>query len=324
MSTYITYSCRTLFIYLTIVYGYELCELESDDFMVIVLDGKALSNKIKISLAKRVSLLKEKGIEPGLGTLLVGNDSSSMKYVAGKHRDCQEVGIRSIRYDLPQDASEEDVLKAVESLNNDPSCTGFIVQLPLPKGIDEKKIIEAVDPKKDCDGMHPYNLGELVMHISGKITTPLPCTPRGILALLDEYNINLDGKEVCVLGRGITVGRTIGLLLTRRGVDATVTLCHTHTRNVHEIMRRSDVIIAAIGSAGFVKPDDVKPGAVLVDVGLSFVFDEESGKYRLKGDVDVSCRDVAGAYSPNPGGVGLMTRAMLLANVVNIAENQVC
>lgn len=288
--------------------------------MVVVLDGKALAASIKSDLKNRVEKLKEKGINPGLGTLLVGSDPGSLKYVAGKHKDCEEVGIRSIRCDLPEDTSEYDILKAVNQLNNDPSCTGFIVQLPLPKGVDSQKIIEAVDPAKDCDGMHPYNLGELVMHISGDISTPLPCTPRGILALLDAYNIDLSGKNVCVLGRGITVGRTIGLLLTRRGVDATVTLCHTRTRDLHDIMMQSDVIIAAMGSAGFVKPCDVKPGAVLVDVGVSRVFDEEVGRYRVKGDVDVACREVAGAYSPNPGGVGPMTRAMLLANVVDMAE----
>lgn len=288
--------------------------------MVVVLDGKALAASIKSNLKNRVEKLKEKGINPGLGTLLVGSDPGSLKYVAGKHKDCEEVGIRSIRCDLPEDASEDEILTAVEKLNNDPSCTGFIVQLPLPKGVDSKKIIEAIDPAKDCDGMHPYNLGELVMHISGDIVTPLPCTPRGILALLDAYNIDLEGKNVCVLGRGITVGRTIGLLLTRRGVDATVTLCHTRTRDLHDIMMRSDVIIAAMGSAGFVKPCDVKPGCVLVDVGVSRVFDEEVGRYRVKGDVDVACREVAGAYSPNPGGVGPMTRAMLLANVVDMAE----
>ncbi|EIK82693.1 bifunctional methylenetetrahydrofolate dehydrogenase/methenyltetrahydrofolate cyclohydrolase [Gardnerella sp. KA00603] len=290
--------------------------------MVIVLDGKALAGKIKEDLSARVALLRKNGIEPGLGTLLVGNDPGSLKYVAGKHKDCEEVGIRSIRCDLPEDASEDDILKAVEQLNNDPLCTGFIVQLPLPKGVDSQNIIAAIDPAKDCDGMHPYNLGELVMHISGDITTPLPCTPRGILALLDEYGINLSGKNVCVLGRGITVGRTIGLLLTRRGVDATVTLCHTHTKNLQEIMRGSDVIIAAMGCAGFVKPEDIKPGAVLVDVGVSRIFDEEAGRYRIKGDVDVACREIAGAYSPNPGGVGPMTRAMLLANVVDMAERK--
>lgn len=290
--------------------------------MVIVLDGKALAGKIKEDLSARVALLRKNGIEPGLGTLLVGNDPGSLKYVAGKHKDCEEVGIRSIRCDLPEDASEDDILKAVEQLNNDPLCTGFIVQLPLPKGVDSQNIIAAIDPAKDCDGMHPYNLGELVMHISGDITTPLPCTPRGILALLDEYGINLSGKNVCVLGRGITVGRTIGLLLTRRGVDATVTLCHTNTKNLQEIMRGSDVIIAAMGCAGFVKPEDIKPGAVLVDVGVSRIFDEEAGRYRIKGDVDVACREIAGAYSPNPGGVGPMTRAMLLANVVDMAERK--
>ncbi len=288
--------------------------------MTVVLDGSTLASKIKKDLAKRVAELRERGMEPGLGTLLVGEDPGSVKYVAGKHKDCEEVGIRSIRCELPDTASEADILQAIDKLNNDPSCTGFIVQLPLPKNVNFQKVIAAIDPLKDCDGMHPYNLGELVTHVSGDITTPLPCTPRGILALLDEYNIDLSGKEVCVLGRGITVGRTIGLLLTRRGVDATVTLCHTCTHNVQEIMRRSDVIIAAMGCAGFVKPEDVKPGAVLVDVGVSRVFDEEAGRYRVKGDVDPACREIAGAYSPNPGGVGPMTRAMLLANVVDMAE----
>lgn len=288
--------------------------------MTVILDGKAVAENIKHDLRERVKNLHKLGIEPGLGTLLVGEDPGSLKYVAGKHKDCEDVGIRSIRCDLPETASQEDILQAVEKLNNDPACTGFIVQLPLPIGIDMNKVISSINPAKDCDGMHPYNLGELVTHISGDINTPLPCTPRGILALLDAYKINLNGKSVCVLGRGITVGRTVGLLLTRRGVDATVTLCHTHTKNLHEIMRQSDVIIAAMGSAGFVKPCDVKPGAVLVDVGVSRVFDEDAGRYRIKGDVDIACREISSAYSPNPGGVGPMTRAMLLANVVDIAE----
>ena len=288
--------------------------------MPIVLDGKSVAAQIKADLSTRVAALKRQGIQPGLGTLLVGSDPGSVKYVAGKHAECAEVGITSIRRDLPADATESQIVQAVDELNADPACTGFIVQLPLPVGVDELSVIARIDPGKDVDGMHPYNLGELVLHTSGEIATPLPCTPRGVLTLLDHYGIGLGGKEVCVLGRGITIGRTIGLLLTRRNVNATVTLCHTGTKDVREHMRRADVIIAAMGSAGFVTPDDIKPGAVLVDVGVSRVWDEQAGRYRIKGDVDKACYAKAGAYTPNPGGVGPMTRAMLLANVVEIAE----
>ena len=288
--------------------------------MPIILDGKSVAAQVKEDLARRVGALRQQGIQPGLGTLLVGNDPGSMKYVAGKHADCAQVGITSIRKDLPADATEKQIGQAIDELNADPSCTGFIVQLPLPAGVDEMSAIARIDPGKDVDGMHPYNLGELVLHTSGTIGTPLPCTPRGVLALLDHYGIDLNGKEVCVLGRGITIGRTIGLLLTRREVNATVTLCHTGTRNVREHMRRADVIVAAMGSAGFVKPEDIKEGAVLVDVGVSRVWDEQAGRYRIKGDIDKACYEKAGAYTPNPGGVGPMTRAMLLSNVVEIAE----
>ncbi|KFI48249.1 bifunctional methylenetetrahydrofolate dehydrogenase/methenyltetrahydrofolate cyclohydrolase [Bifidobacterium boum] len=288
--------------------------------MPIILDGKSVAAQVKEDLARRVGALRQQGIQPGLGTLLVGNDPGSMKYVAGKHADCAQVGITSIRKDLPADATEKQIGQAIDELNADPSCTGFIVQLPLPAGVDEMSAIARIDPGKDVDGMHPYNLGELVLHTSGTIGTPLPCTPRGVLALLDHYGIDLNGKEVCVLGRGITIGRTIGLLLTRREVNATVTLCHTGTRNVREHMRRADVIVAAMGSAGFVKPEDIKDGAVLVDVGVSRVWDEQAGRYRIKGDIDKACYEKAGAYTPNPGGVGPMTRAMLLSNVVEIAE----
>ncbi len=288
--------------------------------MPIILDGKSVAAQVKEDLARRVGALRQQGIQPGLGTLLVGNDPGSMKYVAGKHADCAQVGITSIRKDLPADATERQIGQAIDELNADPLCTGFIVQLPLPAGVDEMSAIARIDPGKDVDGMHPYNLGELVLHTSGTISTPLPCTPRGVLALLDHYGIDLNGKEVCVLGRGITIGRTIGLLLTRREVNATVTLCHTGTRNVREHMRRADVIVAAMGSAGFVKPGDIKDGAVLVDVGVSRVWDEQAGRYRIKGDIDKACYEKAGAYTPNPGGVGPMTRAMLLSNVVEIAE----
>ena len=284
------------------------------------LDGKMVAARIKSDLKRRVEALKANGIEPGLGTLLVGEDPGSVKYVAGKHADCQEAGIRSIKRALPADATFDDIAEVVRELNDNPSCTGFIVQMPLPKGIDENAIIGLIDPAKDADGMHPYNLGELVLHVRGDLATPLPCTPRGIVELLNAYDIDLNGKEVCVLGRGITVGRTIGLLLARRDINATVTLCHTGTQDVHEHMRRADVIVAAMGSASFVKPDDVKEGAVLIDVGVSRIFDEEAGRYRIKGDIDKACCDKASAYTPNPGGVGPMTRAMLLANVVDMAE----
>lgn len=288
--------------------------------MAVRIDGKMVSAKIKEDLARRVAELKAKGVNPGLGTILVGADPGSVKYVAGKHADCAEIGVNSIKRELPEDATFDQIAQVVRELNDDPDCTGYIVQLPLPKGIDENAIIDLIDPKKDADGMHPYNLGELVLHARGEITTPLPCTPRGVIELLNDYGIDLDGKEICVLGRGITIGRTIGLMLTRKEVNATVTLCHTGTKDVHEHMRRADVIVAAMGCAGFVKPEDIKEGAVLVDVGVSRVFDEEAGRYRVKGDVDKACYEKASAYTPNPGGVGPMTRAMLLENVVEMAE----
>lgn len=290
--------------------------------MAVKIDGKMVSAQIKANLAERVASLKGRGVNPGLGTILVGSDPGSVKYVAGKHADCAEIGVNSIRKELPADATFEQIAEAVRELNADPACTGYIVQLPLPKGIDENAIIDLIDPKKDADGMHPYNLGELVLHARGDITTPLPCTPRGVIELLNAYDIDLDGKEVCVLGRGITIGRTVGLLLTRKAVNATVTLCHTGTKDVRKHMREADVIIAAMGSAGFVKPEDVKEGAVLVDVGVSRVFDEEAGRYRVKGDVDKASYEKVSAYTPNPGGVGPMTRAMLLENVVEMAERQ--
>lgn len=286
------------------------------------IDGKKVAARTKADIAKRVELLKARGIQPGLGTILVGSDPGSVKYVAGKHADCAEIGVNSIKRELPENATFDQVADAVRQLNADPACTGYIVQLPLPRGIDENAIIDLIDPKKDADGMHPYNLGELVLHARGDIATPLPCTPRGVIELLRAYDIDLDGKEVCVLGRGITIGRTIGLLLTRKAVNATVTLCHTGTKDVRDHMRRADVIVAAMGVAGFVKPEDIKEGSILVDVGVSRVFDEESGRYKVKGDVDKACYEKAFAYTPNPGGVGPMTRAMLLQNVVEMAERQ--
>ena len=290
--------------------------------MATKIDGKMISARIKEDLARRVAALKQRGVEPGLGTILVGSDPGSVKYVAGKHADCAEIGVTSIKRELPADATFDQIAAAVNELNADPACTGYIVQLPLPKGIDENAVIDLIDPKKDADGMHPYNLGELVLHPRGEIATPLPCTPRGVIELLGAYDIDLNGKEVCVLGRGITIGRTIGLMLTRKEVNATVTLCHTGTRDVRDHMRRADVIVAAMGSAAFVKPDDIKEGAVLVDVGVSRVFDEEAGRYRVRGDIDKACYEKASAYTQNPGGVGPMTRAMLLENVVEMAERR--
>lgn len=290
--------------------------------MATKIDGKMISARIKEDLARRVAALKQRGVEPGLGTILVGSDPGSVKYVAGKHADCAEIGVTSIKRELPADATFDQIAAAVNELNADPACTGYIVQLPLPKGIDENAVIDLIDPKKDADGMHPYNLGELVLHPRGEIATPLPCTPRGVIELLGAYDIDLNGKEVCVLGRGITIGRTIGLMLTRKEVNATVTLCHTGTKDMRDHMRRADVIVAAMGSAAFVKPDDIKEGAVLVDVGVSRVFDEEAGRYRVRGDIDKACYEKASAYTPNPGGVGPMTRAMLLENVVEMAERR--
>ena len=290
--------------------------------MATKIDGKMISARIKEDLARRVAALKQRGVEPGLGTILVGSDPGSVKYVAGKHADCAEIGVTSIKRELPADATFDQIAAAVNELNADPACTGYIVQLPLPKGIDENAVSDLIDPKTDADGMHPYNLGELVLHPRGEIATPLPCTPRGVIELLGAYDIDLNGKEVCVLGRGITIGRTIGLMLTRKEVNATVTLCHTGTRDVRDHMRRADVIVAAMGSAAFVKPDDIKEGAVLVDVGVSRVFDEEAGRYRVRGDIDKACYEKASAYTPNPGGVGPMTRAMLLENVVEMAERR--
>ncbi|BDR54474.1 bifunctional protein FolD [Bombiscardovia apis] len=288
--------------------------------MALRLDGTAQAAQIKEQLKARVETLRQQGIEPGLGTLLVGEDPGSVKYVEGKHRDCAEVGIRSIRRQLPASASQSDIAKEVAALNADPSCTGFIVQLPLPRGVDQTAIINQIDPAKDADGMHPYNLGQLVLHTAGPIDTPLPCTPRGIISLLDAYDVKLDGKQVCVIGRGLTVGRTIGLLLTRKSVNATVTLCHTGTRNLSEQMRQADVIIAAVGQVGIVKAQDVSEGAVLVDVGVTRFWDEEAQRWRVRGDIEPAARERAAAYTPNPGGVGPMTRAMLLVNVVEAAE----
>ena len=285
-----------------------------------VLDGTATAAAIKAELIVRVAALAARGVRPGLGTLLVGDDPGSRWYVNGKHKDCAEVGIASIREDLPATATQEDIEAAVARLNADPECTGFIVQLPLPPGIDTNRVLELVDPDKDADGLHPTNLGRLVLRVNQEITSPLPCTPRGIIELLERHGVELAGADVVVVGRGTTVGRSIGLLLTRRAVNATVTLTHTGTGDLAEHTRHADVIIAAAGVPGIITADIVKPGAVVVDVGVSRVTDPETGTTRIAGDVDPGVAEIAAWISPNPGGVGPMTRAMLLNNVVESAE----
>ncbi len=285
-----------------------------------VLDGAACARQIKDELRARVDVLRARGAVPGLGTILVGEDPGSVAYVAGKHRDCAEVGIESIRVDLPAHASEDQILEAVAALNADPACTGFIVQLPLPRGVDTNRVLEAVDPDKDADGLHPTNLGRLVLRGSEPIQSPLPCTPRAVIELIQRNGIDLNGADVCVVGRGVTVGRSIGLLLTRKDVNATVTICHTGTRDLAAHTRAADIVVAATGYAGLITADMVRSGAVVLDVGVSRVADPESGKARLMGDVADGVDRVAGWLSPNPGGVGPMTRALLLMNVVEAAE----
>ncbi len=291
----------------------------SDGLRARRLDGRATAAAIKAELAQRVSALAERGIRPGLGTVLVGEDPGSRAYVAGKHRDCAEVGIASIRVDLPDTATQADVEAAVARLNADPDCTGYIVQLPLPRGLDCDAVLELMDPDKDADGLHPTNLGRLVLNVSRPMTSPLPCTPRGIVELLDRHGVSLKGAQVCVVGRGVTVGRPLGLLLTRRDVNATVTLCHTGTTNLAEHVAAADVVVAAAGVPGIITASMVKPGAVVLDVGISRV-ESSDGTARMIGDLAPDVSSVAGWVAPMPGGVGPMTRAMLLANVVEAAE----
>ncbi|RLU90455.1 bifunctional methylenetetrahydrofolate dehydrogenase/methenyltetrahydrofolate cyclohydrolase [Streptomyces griseocarneus] len=276
-----------------------------------ILDGKATAAAIKSELTTRVEALKERGVTPGLGTLLVGDDPGSKWYVAGKHRDCAQVGIASIQRELPDTATQEEIEAVVRELNENPECTGYIVQLPLPKGIDTNRVLELMDPAKDADGLHPMSLGRLVLGETG----PLPCTPNGIVELLRRHKVEINGAHVVVVGRGITVGRSIGLLLTRRSENATVTLCHTGTRDLSAQLRQADIIVAAAGVGHLIKPEDVKPGAAVLDVGVS-----RDGEGKIMGDVDPGVSEVAGWISPNPGGVGPMTRAMLLLNVVEAAE----
>ncbi|MEV5377247.1 MULTISPECIES: bifunctional methylenetetrahydrofolate dehydrogenase/methenyltetrahydrofolate cyclohydrolase [Streptomyces] len=276
-----------------------------------ILDGKATAAAIKSELKARVEALKARGVQPGLGTLLVGDDPGSKWYVAGKHRDCAEVGIASIQRELPDTATQEEIEAVVRELNDNPECTGYIVQLPLPKGIDTNRVLELMDPAKDADGLHPMSLGRLVLNEPG----PLPCTPNGIIELLRRHDVELNGAHVVVVGRGITVGRSIGLLMTRRTENATVTLCHTGTRDLSAQLRQADIIVAAAGVGHLIKPEDVKPGAAVLDVGVS-----RDGEGKIMGDVDPAVAKVAGWVSPNPGGVGPMTRALLLVNVVEAAE----
>ena len=276
----------------------------------VILDGKATAQTIKNNLAQRVIALKAKGINPGLGTILVGDDAGSHAYVNGKHKDCAEVGISSIRIDLPKTATQSDVMNAITQLNNDANCTGFIVQLPLPKGLDGNLALEAMDPDKDADGLHPNNLGKLVLGQDG----PLPCTPRGIIELLRAYKVDINGANIVIIGRGVTVGRPLGLLLTRKTENATVTLCHTGTKDLTSHLINADIVIAAAGVPHLVKANMIKKGAALVDVGITRT---ENG---LVGDIDPQVKEVAGFFSPMPGGTGPMTRAMLLTNVVERAE----
>ena len=278
-----------------------------------ILDGKALAETIKAELRARVSVIAERGVVPGLGTVLVGDDPGSHAYVRGKHRDCAQVGIASIQVELPASTSQEQLASVIEGLNADPACTGYIVQLPLPSHLDDNAALALVDPDKDADGLHPANLGKLVLGVPG----PLPCTPRGIIELLRRNGIGLNGAEVCVVGRGTTVGRPLGLMLTRKSENATVTMCHTGTVELSRHTRQADIVVAAAGHPGLVTAEMIKPGAVCVDVGITRT---DAG---LIGDLDPGVREVASWVAPMPGGIGPMTRAMLVSNVVERAEHLV-
>ena len=275
-----------------------------------ILDGKATAAAIKTELKQRVGRLRDVGVIPGLATVLVGDDPASQNYVRMKHRDCEQVGIASIQVELPADATAVQLEEAIAALNADPSCTGYIVQLPLPGHLDENRALGLIDPDKDADGLHPINLGRLVLNEPA----PLPCTPRGIVELVRRHGIEWRGADVCVVGRGITVGRPLGLILTRRSENATVTLCHTGTRNLAEHTRRADIVVAAAGVPGMITADMIRQGAVCIDVGVSRV------EGRTTGDLAPDVWDKAAWATPNPGGVGPMTRAMLLSNVVDRAE----
>ena len=285
-----------------------------------VLDGKAASAAIKTELAERVAVLKEHGVTPGIATVLVGADPASQLYVGMKHRQSEAIGMNSIQRELPADATQEQVEALIDELNADPACHGYIVQLPLPKHLDTDRILERIDPEKDADGLHPTNLGRLVLNVNTPITSPLPCTPRGVIELLVRNGYDLAGKHVVVVGRGVTIGRSIGLLLTRREYNATVTLTHTGTTDLGAHLREADVIVAAAGVKHIVTAEHVKPGAAVLDVGVTREDDPETGKSRVYGDVHPDVAGVAGWLSPNPGGVGPMTVALLMTNVVEVAE----
>ncbi|GAB2509991.1 bifunctional methylenetetrahydrofolate dehydrogenase/methenyltetrahydrofolate cyclohydrolase [Paramicrobacterium agarici] len=285
-----------------------------------ILDGRAASADIKAELTERVAALKQRGITPGIATVLVGADPASQLYVGMKHKQSVAIGMNSIQRELPADATQEQVEALIDELNADPECHGYIVQLPLPKHIDTDSILERIDPAKDADGLHPTNLGRLVLNVNAPIDTPLPCTPRGVIELLLRNDYDLKGKHVVVVGRGVTIGRTIGLLLTRRQLNATVTLTHTGTVDMPHYLRQADVIVAAAGVKHLIRPEDVKPGAAVLDVGVTREENPDGGKAKVFGDVDPGVADVAAYLSPNPGGVGPMTVALLMTNVVEAAE----
>jgi len=291
-----------------------------EDMTAHKLDGRAASAAIKDELRERVAALKARGITPGIATVLVGADPGSQLYVGMKHRESEAIGMNSIQVELPAEATQDEVEAVIDRLNADPACHGYIVQLPLPKHLDTDAILERIDPAKDADGLHPTNLGRLVLNVNAPITTPLPCTPRGVIELLLRNDYDLKGKHVVVVGRGVTIGRSIGLLLTRREINATVTLTHTGTVDLPSYLRQADVIVAAAGVKHIVRAEDVKPGAAVLDVGVTRETDPETGKSRVFGDVAPDVSEVAGYVSPNPGGVGPMTVALLMTNVVEAAE----
>ncbi|MCK2036042.1 bifunctional methylenetetrahydrofolate dehydrogenase/methenyltetrahydrofolate cyclohydrolase [Microbacterium sp. SSW1-49] len=285
-----------------------------------ILDGKAAAAAIRAELTERVAALKARGVTPGIATVLVGADPASQLYVGMKHRQSEAIGMNSIQRELPADATQSDVEALIDELNADPACHGYIVQLPLPKHIDTDAILERIDPAKDADGLHPTNLGRLVLNVNSPIHTPLPCTPRGVIELLLRNDYDLKGTHVVVVGRGVTIGRSIGLLLTRRDLNATVTLTHTGTVDMPRYLREADVIVAAAGVKHLIRAEDVKPGAAVLDVGVTRETDPETGKSLVFGDVHPDVAEVAGFLSPNPGGVGPMTVALLMTNVVEAAE----
>lgn len=288
-----------------------------------LLDGKLTAKAIKQELKAQVQTLKASGVEVSLATVLVGNDPASQTYVNGKHRDCAEVGIDSIRLEFDEDITQAQLLAEIDRLNKDSACTAYIVQLPLPKHIDTNAVLYAIDPAKDADGLHPVNLGKSVLSVTGEIDFPISCTPNGIIELIKRHGISMSGKNICVVGRGITVGRCLPALLTRKDINATVTVVHTGTPDMSVYTRQADIVIVATGYKHLLKATDIKAGAVLLDVGVTREYDEQKNKYVIYGDIDPSCYEIASYYSPNPGGVGPMTRAMLLSNVVNIAKGRI-